>query len=103
FGWVGIANLPSAAATAALLPDDGFAEVFGGSDHRITLGGQFAPNGRGAVVDGGIRLSGSWSFGSGTGHSAFVAAGYIPFVDGEMVWKAPGVPDFRVAILPRAD
>ena len=53
------------------------------------------------MVDGGIRLSGSWSFGSGTGHSAFVAAGYIPFVDGEMVWQAPGVPDLRVAILPR--
>jgi alkylation response protein AidB-like acyl-CoA dehydrogenase len=101
FGWVGIANLPSAAATAALLPDEGFAEVFGGADHRVTLGGQFAPNGRGDVVDGGIRLSGAWSFGSGTGHSAFVAGGYIPFVDGEMVWKSPGVPDLRVAILPR--
>jgi alkylation response protein AidB-like acyl-CoA dehydrogenase len=101
FGWVGIANLPSAAATAALLPDDGFAEVFGGPEHRVTLGGQFAPNGRGDVVDGGIRLSGAWSFGSGTGHAAFVAGGYIPFVDGEMVWKAPGVPDLRVAILPR--
>jgi alkylation response protein AidB-like acyl-CoA dehydrogenase len=101
FGWVGIANFPSAAASAALLPDDGFAEVFGGPDHRVTLGGQFAPNGRGDVVDGGIRLSGSWSFGSGTGHSAFVAGGYIPFVDGEMVWVAPGVPDLRVAILPR--
>ena len=30
FGWVGIANLPSAAARRACLPDEGFAEVFGG-------------------------------------------------------------------------
>jgi indole-3-acetate monooxygenase len=27
FGWIGIANLPSAAAVAAYLPDAGFAEV----------------------------------------------------------------------------
>lgn len=101
FGWIGIANLPSAAASAALLPDAGFAEVFGGPDHHVTIGGQFAPNGKGVVVEGGIRLSGAWNFGSGTGHSAFVAAGYLPFVDGEMQWVAPGVPDLRVAILPR--
>lgn len=103
FGWIGIANFPSSAASAALLPDKGFDEVFGGPDHKVTLGGQFAPNGQGHAVDGGIRLSGSWSFGSGTGHSAFVAAGYLPFVDGEMQWLAPGVPDLRVAILPRED
>ncbi len=101
FGWIGIANLPSSAASAALLSDAGFAEVFGGADHRVTLGGQFFPNGQGAVVEGGIRLSGAWSFGSGTGHSAYVAAGYLPIVDGEMQWIAPGVPDLRVAILPR--
>lgn len=103
FGWIGIANLPSAAATAALIPDEGFAEVFGGPDHRITLGGQFFPNGQGIATDGGIRLTGAWQFGSGTGHSAFVAAGYLPIVDGEMLWAAPGVPDLRVAIVPREE
>ena len=101
FGWIGIANLPSGAATAALLPDEGFAEVFGGADHRITLGGQFFPNGQGVIGDGGIRLTGAWNFGSGTGHSAYVAAGYLPILDGEMVWVTPGVPDLRVAIIPR--
>jgi alkylation response protein AidB-like acyl-CoA dehydrogenase len=101
FGWVGIANLPSAAATAALLREQGFQEVFGGAEHQVTLGGQFFPNGQGIVVEGGIRLTGAWNFGSGTGHSAFVAAGYLPIVDGEMSWVAPGVPDLRVAIVPR--
>jgi alkylation response protein AidB-like acyl-CoA dehydrogenase len=101
FGWIGIANLPSAAATAALLPDDGFAEVFGGADHHVTLGGQFFPNGQGVATDGGVRLTGAWNFGSGTGHSQYVAAGFLSIVDGEMVWLAPGVPDMRVAIIPR--
>jgi alkylation response protein AidB-like acyl-CoA dehydrogenase len=101
FGWIGIANFPSAAASAALLPDEGFAEVFGGPDHHVTLGGQFFPNGQGAVVDGGIRLTGSWNFGSGAGHAEFVAAGYLPFVDGAPQMVAAGAPDLRVAIIPR--
>ena len=103
FGWTGLANFSSTAATAAYLPDAGFAEVFGRADDRVTIGGQYAPNGQGAIVDGGIRLSGSWSFGSGTGHSPFIAAGFLPMKDGELQWEAPGVPDLRVAIVPRAD
>ena len=34
-GWIGIANLPSAAACAAYLPDDGFDEVFTAHDNRV--------------------------------------------------------------------
>ncbi|MDG4666967.1 acyl-CoA dehydrogenase family protein [Mycobacterium sp. 236(2023)] len=103
FGWVGIANLPSSFAAAAYLPDAGFAEVFTANDNRVTMGGQFFPNGQGVAVDGGYRLTGSWSFGSGTGHAEYVAAGFFPMVDGEMQWISEGVPDMRVAVVPRAD
>jgi indole-3-acetate monooxygenase len=100
FGWIGIANLPSAAAIAAYLPDDGFAEVFGPGE-PVTMGGQFFPNGTGTVVDGGYRLTGSWSFGSGTGHSAYVAAGFMPVEDGELVYAGEGIPELLVAVVPR--
>lgn len=103
FGWVGIANLPSSFAAAAYLPDPGFAEVFTANDNRVTMGGQFFPNGQGVAVDGGYRLTGSWSFGSGTGHAQYVAAGFLPMVDGEIRWVAEGVPDMQVAVVPRAD
>lgn len=103
FGWIGIANLPSAAAVAALLPDDGFEEVFTANDNRVTIGGQFFPNGTGAAVDGGYRLTGKWNFGSGTGHSEYVAAGFMPLVDGELVYASEGIPRLLVAILPRQD
>jgi indole-3-acetate monooxygenase len=103
FGWVGIANLPSSFAAAAYLPDDGFAEVFTANDNRVTMGGQFFPNGQGAAVDGGYRLTGSWSFGSGTGHSQYIAAGFMPMDDGEVRWISEGLPDMQVAIVPRAD
>ncbi len=101
FGWIGIANLPSAFAAATYLPDDGFAEVFSARSNRVTMGGQFFPNGQGIAVDGGYRLTGSWSFGSGTGHAEYVAAGFLPMVDGEMRWAGEGIPDMQVAIVPR--
>ena len=103
FGWIGIANLPSSFAAATYLPDQGFAEVFTDRDNHVTMGGQFFPNGQGVAVDGGYRLGGSWSFGSGTGHAQYVAAGFLPMVDGEIRWIGDGVPDMQVAIVPRAD
>ena len=102
FGWVGIANLPSSFAAAAYLPDEGFAEVFSAHDNHVTMGGQFFPNGQGTVVDGGYRLSGAWSFGSGIGHAEYVAAGFLPIDNGEMRWISEGLPEMQVAVLPRA-
>lgn len=101
FGWVGIANLPSTFAAAAYLPDDGFAEVFTAHDNRVTMGGQFFPNGQGVAVDGGYRLTGSWNFGSGIGHSQYIAAGFFPMDNGEMRWLSDGIPDMQVAVIPR--
>lgn len=103
FGWVGIANLPSSFAAAAYLSDEGFAEVFTAHDNRVTMGGQFFPNGQGTVVDGGYQLTGSWSFGSGIGHSQYVAAGFLPMDNGEMRWISEGIPDMQVAIVARQD
>ena len=51
--------------------------------------------------EGGYRLSGSWSFGSGTGHSEYVAAGFFPMDGDEMRWISEGVPDMQVAVVPR--
>lgn len=103
FGWIGIANLPSSFAAATYLPDDGFAEVFAANGNRVTMGGQFFPNGTGEATDGGYRVNGAWNFGSGTGHSEYVAAGFMPTDDGQPRWVADGVPDMRVAIVPRDD
>jgi alkylation response protein AidB-like acyl-CoA dehydrogenase len=100
-GWIGIANLPSAAACAAYLPDEGFDEVFTRNANRVTAGGQFFPNGLGETLDDGYRLTGAWNFGSGTGHSQYVAAGFIPTVDGQMVVGADGIPPLMVAVIPR--
>jgi indole-3-acetate monooxygenase len=99
-GWIGIANLPSSAAFAAYLPDEGFEEVFTRNDNRVTGGGQFFPNGLGETVDDGYRISGAWNFGSGTGHAEYVAAGFIPTVGGDMVVGDDGIPPLLVAVIP---
>ena len=101
FGWVGIANFPSAVAAAAYLPDEGFAEVFSANDNRVALGGHFAPNGHGEVVDDGYRLSGTWSFGSGTGHAQYIAAGFLPIDNGKVRGVSETQPELRIAVLPR--
>jgi alkylation response protein AidB-like acyl-CoA dehydrogenase len=102
-GWIGIANLPAAAFAAAYLSDEGFSEVFECGKERVTVGGQFAPNGVGHRVDGGYRVTGKWQFGSGTGHAAFVAAGFIPLDDGQMRMAGNGLPEMLVGVFPREE
>jgi alkylation response protein AidB-like acyl-CoA dehydrogenase len=100
-GWIGIANLPSAAVSAAYLRDEGFAEVFADHGNRITVGGQFFPNSLAETVQGGYRLTGAWNFGSGTGHSEYVAAGFIPVTGGTMVVGDGDLPLLKVAVIAR--
>jgi hypothetical protein len=102
-GWIGIANFPSTAFAAAFLPDEGFAEVFTANNNRVTMGGQFFPNGTGDKVDGGYKVTGAWQFGSGTGHSEYVAAGFMPLYDGEMKFEENGLPEMFCAIIPREE
>jgi alkylation response protein AidB-like acyl-CoA dehydrogenase len=102
-GWVGIANFPSAAVCAAYLPDEGFKEVFSQHDNHVTAGGQFFPHGLGATVPGGYSVTGAWNFGSGTAHSEYVCAGFIPTVDGEMPLGPDGIPTLMVAVIPREE
>jgi alkylation response protein AidB-like acyl-CoA dehydrogenase len=102
-GWIGIANLPAAAFAAAYLSDEGFADVFTANDNRVTLAGQFFPNGQGRAGDGGFTINGAWNFGSGTGHSEYVVGGFIPFDDGAPRMAPGGLPEMRVAIFPREE
>lgn len=100
FGWIGIANLPSAAASSAYLPDEGFEEVFGDPDRRVTVAGQFFPNGTGEATPEGYVISGAWNFGSGTAHSEYIAAGFFPVVDGEAVFD---LAQIQAALVHRDD
>ena len=49
---------------ADFLPEAGARAIFSSPD--TIVGGSFAPGGRAAVVDGGLRVTGRWAFGSGS-------------------------------------
>lgn len=100
-GWIGIANIPSSSFAAAYLPDEGYEAVFSANDNRVTMGGQFFPNGMGEKVDGGYKVTGAWQFGSGTGHSEYVCAGFLPMDSGQMVMVDDVMPLMMVAVVPR--
>jgi alkylation response protein AidB-like acyl-CoA dehydrogenase len=101
-GWTLMANGSGAGAASAYLSDDAVAKVFGG-DPAATVGGQFAPRGTGARESGGFRVTGSYSFGSGSGHSRYVSAGFIPLENGAPVMLPSGLPDMRVGFVPREE
>jgi alkylation response protein AidB-like acyl-CoA dehydrogenase len=100
-GWTAMANGSAAGAAAHYLPDASVAAIFG-DDPAATIGGQFAPRGTGVREGDGWRVTGSYSFGSGTGHSGYVAAGFMPLEDGKPVIEPSGLPLMCAAIIPRA-
>jgi alkylation response protein AidB-like acyl-CoA dehydrogenase len=99
-GWTLMANGSGSAAAAAYLSDEAVAKIFGG-DAGATVGGQFAPRGLGQREGEGWRVTGSYGFGSGSGHARFVSAGFIPMENGAPRMLPSGLPDMRVGFVPR--
>ncbi|MFD4669716.1 acyl-CoA dehydrogenase family protein [Lentzea sp. NPDC058450] len=87
----------SIAATSGLLgaylPEDGAREVFG--DPRSVAAGVWAPKGRGVSVDGGVVVSGQWSFCSGIGHADWLFAGFVH----EKTLKVAAIPRAELEVL----
>ena len=95
-GWC-VSIAATSSLLAAYLPEDGAAEIFG--DPRSVAAGVWAPSGRAAVVDGGLRVSGRWSFCSGISHSEWLFAGCVL----EDPAGSTEAPVLRVAALAKAE
>ncbi|WP_436795468.1 acyl-CoA dehydrogenase family protein [Actinospongicola halichondriae] len=97
-GWSHMACATSTAFAAAFMADA--TEMF--ADGRSVCAGQFAPRGSFQAVDGGYRVTGEYGFASGSGHAAFImAGGAVLDASGEMVFGDDGMPEMRVAAIPR--
>jgi alkylation response protein AidB-like acyl-CoA dehydrogenase len=66
--------------TSGLLPPEFANEIFG--PPGAIAGGYGMPGGTGVAVDGGIRVTGRWSWGSGTDHCTWIGGG-VRIVDGD--------------------
>ncbi|MBN9740405.1 flavin-dependent monooxygenase [Amycolatopsis sp. A1MSW2902] len=79
----------------ALFDAQAQADVWG-EDHDVRISSSYAPMGKATVVEGGYRLSGRWSFSSGSDHCTWVLLGGPAFADGKPV-------DFCTYLVPISD
>ena len=73
-GWV-LGVTGTAALSSGYLPPDRGAEIF--ADPRAMVGGWAAPVGRAKKVEGGIVVTGKWSWGSGIRHCTHIVGGVL--------------------------
>lgn len=85
--------------TAALLPPEGAAEIHG--DPASITGGMLMPRGTAVPVDGGYRVTGRWSYGSGSSHATWLLGGVTVVDDQGQPQALPsGHPHLRMAFFP---
>ena len=70
-------------------------------DLDLLTSGAIAPMGQAHIVDGGLKVSGRWNFGSGCLHADRLIAGCILFENGKPQMGPGGVPEFRAVWLPK--
>jgi alkylation response protein AidB-like acyl-CoA dehydrogenase len=99
-GWTVLANATNTAFAAAFLGDDAVADIFGAGP--VEVAAQLSPRGTITRADGGWTLGGRYSFGSGSGHAAWIGAGAIEMTDGRPVMQPSGIPSIRGCYVPRA-
>ncbi|GAB4003330.1 3-hydroxy-9,10-secoandrosta-1,3,5(10)-triene-9,17-dione monooxygenase oxygenase subunit [Nocardioides ultimimeridianus] len=78
----------------ALFADEAQQAVWG-EDTKTRLSSSYAPTGKAVITEGGFKLSGKWSFSSGSDHCSWVLLGGLVFnEEGQVV-------DFRTFLVPR--
>ena len=96
-GWSMMANA-STSAFSAYLGDTAVAAMFG--ERPAVMAGQFAPRGRSVPTGAGFRVSGRYSFGSGSGHADWIGGGTLE-MDGDAPKLVDGMPILRAFFVPR--
>ena len=94
-GWAFAQNTTVMAYTAYLDPE--YAKPLAGARAGA---GMFAPLGVAHREDGGFRISGSYKFGSGSGHADYIGGAAMEMHDGEMAPFVGGLPQIRGFIVP---
>jgi len=80
------------------VPEATAREVF--SRPETLIGGVFAPTGRADAVPGGFRVSGRWSFASGTANADWLCASCVFYEGGEPVRGPSGAPRTHMVLVP---
>ena len=84
------------------LPDDGVQEVHG-SAPSIIAGTAVQGGGEAIPVEGGYRINGHWTFGTGCQESAWMLGSFQILDDGQPRRRPDGAPLFWRGVFPRAE
>ena len=103
-GWCSMIFATTAHLGSFLSPDWGKA-IYGQGSRSGPFGGitagAAAPSGQAIVVDGGLRVSGRWAWGSGSHHCDWVCGGTLVEQDGEILRHDNGAPKVHVVFFER--
>jgi alkylation response protein AidB-like acyl-CoA dehydrogenase len=99
-GWSQMANASSTAYCAFLEPDVAREMVAG--QPGVVFAGQFAPRAAIRREEGGFHVEGEYSFGSGSGHAAYLGGGgMVMGPDGQPEMLSNGMPAYLCYFVPR--
>jgi alkylation response protein AidB-like acyl-CoA dehydrogenase len=97
-GWAIMASMTAMGTFMSVLSDAGVDSVLRSANYICA--GAVAPPGTARPVDGGYRISGKFSFGSGAEHAGWLIGGYT--VTGDDDTTPDGTPQILFALVPRA-
>ncbi len=99
-GWYSHAVMTGGAVAGAHLGPKAIEAIF--PDGKFLLAaGQAAPTGKAERTDNGYRVSGRYSFGSGSSHAQFLVGGYIVQKGGEPLLGEDDNPTMLIGLAPR--
>jgi alkylation response protein AidB-like acyl-CoA dehydrogenase len=101
-GW-NIANNGIATLVTLGLPDDGVDELYGKHIPTVIAGTAVQGGGQAVAVDGGYRVTGRWSFGSGCQEAAWMLGSFQILEDGEPRRSPEGKPLYWRGIFKRSE
>ncbi|MGD0104623.1 MAG: acyl-CoA dehydrogenase family protein [Rhodopila sp.] len=100
-GW-NIANNSIGQLVTLGLPDEGVQEIHGQAGPSIMAGNAVQGGGQAVPVDGGYRVNGHWSFGSGCQESAWMLGSFQILDNGEPRRRPDGGSLYWRGVFPRA-
>jgi alkylation response protein AidB-like acyl-CoA dehydrogenase len=99
-GWL-VANQNGVTSLGAVFPEETTAELF--ADPRVVCAGGWFPPGVAEPVQGGYRVRGRWSFGSGVDHATWLTGQAIVHEDGMPRLGPDGHPVALIVFFPAAE
>jgi alkylation response protein AidB-like acyl-CoA dehydrogenase len=99
-GWFAHAVMTGGAVAGANLGDTAIDAIFR-SGGRGLCAGQAAPTGKAERVDGGYRVSGRFSFASGSPAATYLVGGYVVHEGGQPAIGPSGQPVMLIGMVPR--